>query len=109
MKIGECYSTERIAYGGTGYIVAPVLLSDGVALLDVERTEQEKEECGVPTIFRFTFQFLRPGKAEIRFVKYSVYNCQDIEYEDIISFDVEDIRYIPIISCGLHLSRKKDI
>ncbi|WP_455639074.1 hypothetical protein [Parabacteroides sp.] len=97
MKIGECYITERLAYGGTGYAVAPVLLSEGVALLDLERIELEKDEIGVPTVFRFTFQFLRPGKAEIRFAKYSVSDCRDIEYEDLISFEVENMRYIPVM------------
>lgn len=52
MKVGEIFTTERIAMGGTGYRYAPVRLAGEVALLDSEVIPMDAEKVGGPEIQR---------------------------------------------------------
>lgn len=89
MKVGEIFTTERIVMGGTGYCYAPVRLTGEVALLNSEIVPIETGKCGAPEIHRFTFQFLRPGKAEIQFARFRSFDLSDAIYEDVLPFQVE--------------------
>lgn len=90
MKIGQYYTADRIVCTDGGYTMAPVLLSGGVALLHVEKTAMRTGILGAPSIFRFVFQFLDPGKAEIQLANFRVFEYRNVEKENVISFDVED-------------------
>lgn len=89
MKVGEIFTTERIVMGGTGYCYAPVRLTGEVALLSSEVVQIETEKCGAPEIQRFTFQFLRPGTAEIQLARFRCFELNDVLYEDVLPFHVE--------------------
>lgn len=89
MKVGEIFTTERIVMGGTGYRYAPVRLTGEVALLNSEVVKVETEKCGAPEIQRFTFQFLRPGTAEIQFARFRSFDLSDAIYEEVLPFHVE--------------------
>ncbi len=89
MKVGEIYTTERIIMGGTGYRYAPVKLTGEVALLNSEVIQPETVNCGAPEIQRFTFQFLRPGTAEIQLARFRCFDLSDALYEDVLPFHVE--------------------
>ena len=88
MKVGEYFTTERVVPGGTGYLYAPVLLTGGVALIDKTVT-QIVDRVGAPEIQRFTFQFLRTGKAEIQFARFRPFDIKNAIYEDVFPFFVE--------------------
>ncbi|WP_455639075.1 hypothetical protein [Parabacteroides sp.] len=90
MEIGQYFTTERIICGGTGYTVTPVLLNGGVAFISTEKVSLRQGVCGGPVLYRFMFQFLRPGKAEIQFANFRTFEPKDVSYEDVISFDVEN-------------------
>lgn len=92
MKIGQYYTTERIIAAGTGCSVVPVLLNGGVAFQSMEEIDMRMQAAikGAPVINRFIFQFLRPGKAEIQLANYRTFDYENVEYEDVISFDVEN-------------------
>lgn len=90
MKVGEIYTTERIVMGGTGYFYAPVRLMGEVALVGSEVVYQENDKYGAPMIQRFTFKFLRPGKAEIQFARLCNSNTKMTLYENILPFEVEE-------------------
>lgn len=89
MKVGEIFTIERIVMGGTGYRYAPVRLTGEVALLDSEVVPTETEKCGAPEIQRFTFQFLRPGNAEIQLARFRSFELNNVLYEDVLPFHVE--------------------
>ena len=99
MKVGEIFTTERIVVGGTGYRYAPVRLTGEVALLNSEVVKVETEKCGAPEIQRFTFQFLRPGTAEIQFARFRSFDLSDAIYEEVLPFHVEpagdDLAMVP--------------
>lgn len=89
MKVGEIYTTERIVMGGTGYRYAPVRLTGDVALLNSEIVPIETGKSGAPEVQRFTFQFLRPGMAEIQLARFRSFDLNDVLYEDVLPFHVE--------------------
>lgn len=89
MKVGEIFTTERIVMGGTGYRYAPVRLTGEVALLNSEVVQIETEQCGGAEIQRFTFQFLRPGTAEIQLARFRSFDLNEVLYEDVLPFHVE--------------------
>lgn len=91
MRIGQYYTADRIVCTDAGYTMAPVLLNGGVALLHVEKAAMKTGVCGAPSIFRFVFQFLDPGKAEIQLANFRTFEYRDVEKEDVISFEVEDV------------------
>lgn len=88
MKVGEYFTTERVVPGGTGYLYAPVLLTGGVAMIDKE-VVPIGTAMGAPEIQRFTFQFLRTGKAEIQFARFRPFDIKNAIYEDVFPFFVE--------------------
>lgn len=100
MKVGEIYTTERIVMGGTGYRYAPVRLAGEVALLDSEILPIEAGKCGAPEVQRFTFQFLRPGTAEIQLARFRSFDLDDVLYEDVLPFHVEPAGDNDAVSCG---------
>lgn len=89
MKVGEIFTTERIAMGGTGYRYAPVRLTGEVALLSSEVIPMEAGICGAPEIQRFTFQFLHSGEATIQLARFRSFDLSDVIYEDVLPFHVE--------------------
>lgn len=89
MKVGEIFTTERIAMGGTGYRYAPVRLAGEVALLSSEVIPMDPDKEGGPELHRFTFQFLRPGTAEIQFARFRSFDLGDVLYEEVMPFHVE--------------------
>lgn len=89
MKVGEIFTTERIIMGGTGYRYAPVRLVREVALVGSEVIPMDAEKAGGPEIQRFTFQFLRPGTAEIQFARFRCFDLSDVLYEEVMPFHVE--------------------
>lgn len=89
MKVGEFFTTERIVMGGTGYCYAPVRLTGEVALLSNEVIPVDAGKVGGPEIQRFTFQFLRPGSAEIQLARFRSFDLSDVLYEDVLPFHVE--------------------
>lgn len=89
MKVGEFFTTERIVTGGTGYRYALVRLVGEVALLGSETVMLEPGKAGGPELQRFTFQFLRPGQAEIQFARFRSFDLSDALYEEVMPFHVE--------------------
>lgn len=89
MKVGEIFTAERITMGGTGYRYALVRLTGEVALLDSEVIPLEPEKCGTPEIQSFTFQCLRPGKAEIQFARFRSFEMETVIFEEVLPFNVE--------------------
>lgn len=89
MKVGEIFTIERIVMGGTGYRYAPVRLTGEVALLSSEVIPMDPEKCGAPEIQRFTFQFLRQGKAEIQLARFRSFELETAIFEDVMPFVVE--------------------
>lgn len=89
MKVGEIFTAERIINGGTGYRFAPVRLTGEVAILDSEIIQLEPGKCGAPEIQRFTFQCLRPGKAEIQFARFRSFEMDTVIFEEVLPFTVE--------------------
>lgn len=89
MKVGEIFTAERIINGGTGYRYAPVRLTGEVAILDSEIIQLEPDKCGAPEIQRFTFQCLRPGKAEIQFARFRSFEMDTVIFEEVLPFIVE--------------------
>lgn len=89
MKVGEIFTVERIVMGGTGYRYAPVRLTGEVALLSSELIPVEPGKCGAPEIQRFTFQFLRPGEAEIQLARFRSFELDTAIFEDVMPFRVE--------------------
>lgn len=89
MKVGEIYTIERIVMGGMGYRYAPVRLAGEVALLDSEILPIETGKYGTPEVQRFTFQFLRPGTAEIQLARFRSFYLDDVVYEEVLPFHVE--------------------
>ncbi|WMI93961.1 protease inhibitor I42 family protein [Bacteroides fragilis] len=89
MKVGEIFTAERIVMGGTGYRYAPVRLTGEVALLSSETIELEPGKGGAPEIQRFTFQCLRPGKAEIQFARFRSFEMDTVIFEEVLPFTVE--------------------
>ncbi len=89
MKTGEVFTIERIVMGGTGYQYAVVHLTGGVALLNSEVVPMESGKSGAPQIQRFTFQALRPGKAEIQLARFRSFELDSVVYEQIMPFDVK--------------------
>lgn len=89
MKVGEIFTTERIAMGGTGYRYAPVRLVGEVALLGSEVIPMDPGKAGGPELQRFTFQFLRPGTAEIQLARFRCFDLSDVLYEQVMPFHVE--------------------
>lgn len=89
MKVGEIFTTERIINGGTGYRYAPVRLTGEVALVGSEVISMEPDKYGAPEIQRFTFQCLRPGKAEIQFARFRSFEMDTVIFEEVLPFTVE--------------------
>lgn len=89
MKVGEIFTTERVNMSGTGYRYAPVRLVGEVALLGSEVIPMDAGKVGGPEIQRFTFQFLRPGTAEIQFARFRSFDLSDVLYEEVLPFHVE--------------------
>lgn len=89
MKVGEIFTAERIVMGGSGYRYAPVRLTGEVALLSSETIELEPGKGGAPEIQRFTFQCLRPGKAEIQFARFRSFEMDTVIFEEVLPFTVE--------------------
>ena len=89
MKVGEIFTAERIIMGDSGYRYAPVRLTGEVALLSSETIELEPGKCGAPEIQRFTFQCLRPGKAEIQFARFRSFEMDTVIFEEVLPFTVE--------------------
>ena len=89
MKVGEIFTAERIVMGGTGYRYAPVRLTGEVALLGSEVIQLEPGKCGAPEVQRFTFQCLRPGKAEIQFARFRSFEMDTVIFEEVLPFNVE--------------------
>lgn len=89
MKVGEIFTAERIVMGGTGYRYAPVRLAGEVALLSSEVILLEPGKCGAPELQRFTFQCLRPGKAEIQFARFRSFEMDTVIFEEVLPFEVE--------------------
>ncbi len=89
MKTGEIFTLERFIMGGTGYQYAVVRLTGEVALLNIENTSMDHGKVGSPQLQRFTFQCLRPGKAEVQFARFRSFELGSVIYEDILPLDVE--------------------
>lgn len=89
MRVGEIFTAERIVMGGTGYCYAPVRLVGEVALLNSEVIPMDPNKEGGPELQRFTFQFLRPGTAEIQLARFRSFDLGDVLYEEIMPFSVE--------------------
>jgi len=89
MKVGEIFTAERIVMGDSGFRYAPVRLTGEVALLSNETIELEPGKCGAPEIQRFTFQCLRPGKAEIQFARFRSFEMDTVIFEEVLPFTVE--------------------
>lgn len=100
MKVGEIYTIERIVMGGTAYRYAPVRLTGEVALLDSEILPIETGKYGATEVQRFTFQFLRPGKAEIQLARFRSFDLDDVIYEEVLPFHVEPAGDNDAVSCG---------
>lgn len=45
---------------------------------------------GAPSIYRFVFQFLDSGKAEIQLAAFRTFEYKNVKKEDVISFKIED-------------------
>lgn len=89
MKVGEIFTTERIVMGDTGYRYVPVLLTGGAALVENKVILIKEGEVGGPEIQRFSFQFLRSGKAEIQLARFRPFNLKEVIYEEVLPFHVE--------------------
>lgn len=100
MKVGEIFTAERIVMGGTGYRYAPVRLTGEVALLSSDIVPMETGKCGAPEIQRFTFQCLRPGKAEIQFARFRSFEMDTVFFEEVQSFDVEPAGFDEMTKLG---------
>lgn len=84
-KVGDTITICRTSHAGSGYHYALVRLSGGVALVD-ETVEAEEDKPGGMTVQSFTFQFLRPGQAEIQFAYYR--DVKEVLYEDVFPYTV---------------------
>lgn len=100
MRVREVFTAERIVMGGTGYRYAPVRLTGEVALLSSEVIPMEPEKCGTPEIQRFTFQFLRPGTAEIQLARFRSFELDNVLYEEVLPFHVEPAGDTPLMIYG---------
>ena len=100
MKGGEIFTTERISSSGTGYRYAPVRLTGEVAILGSEVLPMEPDKCGGAEIQRFTFQCLRPGKAEIQLARFRSFEMDTVVFEEIITFGVEPATNNLLAACG---------
>lgn len=91
MKVRDLITIDRASnVASTGYEVSLVKL-EKLALADVSYTPPPAGLYGAPGTKHFTFQAIAAGKAELRFAVYRPWLLPgEIEYEDVLTFDVEE-------------------
>ena len=89
MKVKDVITIDRVENASTGYRVSLVKL-EGLALTDVSYTPSAAGLCGAPGTKHFTFQALKPGRAEVQFAKYRPWLVPaEALYEEVLPIDVE--------------------